>query len=102
MSHTNGGKSSGRRQLDCRARGHTSPSRSGSVVEPIAGSPNSRWGVEPAWRKAGRARSSRGEGRMTYIGIDVSKATLDGADATGPAWQHANDAAGIAATVAQL
>ncbi len=39
---------------------------------------------------------------MTYFGIDVSQATLDGADATGEAWQHANDAAGIAATVARL
>ncbi|WKW13489.1 IS110 family transposase [Pseudogemmatithrix spongiicola] len=39
---------------------------------------------------------------MTYIGIDVSQATLDGADATGQAWQHANDAAGIAATVARV
>jgi len=39
---------------------------------------------------------------MTYVGIDVSKAALDGADATGQAWQHANDVAGIAATVAQL
>lgn len=39
---------------------------------------------------------------MTYVGIDVSKATLDGATAAGATWQEANDAAGIAATVARL
>lgn len=39
---------------------------------------------------------------MTYVGIDVSKARLDGAEAAGAAWQEANTAAGIAATVARL
>lgn len=39
---------------------------------------------------------------MTYVGIDVSQAVLDGATAAGAAWQDANDAAGIAATVARL
>lgn len=39
---------------------------------------------------------------MTYVGIDVSKAVLDGAVEGGAAWQEANTAAGIAATVARV
>jgi len=39
---------------------------------------------------------------MTYIGIDVSKATLDVAVHEGPLTQVANDATGIATLVAQL
>ena len=39
---------------------------------------------------------------MTYIGIDVSKATLDVAVHGGPLQQVANDGPGIATVVAQL
>lgn len=39
---------------------------------------------------------------MTYVGIDVSSTALDGATDAGATWQHANTAAGIAATVAQV
>lgn len=39
---------------------------------------------------------------MTYVGIDVSKTALDGAVEGGTAWQEANTAAGIAATVARV
>jgi transposase len=39
---------------------------------------------------------------MTYIGIDVSKATLDVAVHDGPQTQGTNDPAGIAALIAQL
>ena len=39
---------------------------------------------------------------MPYIGIDVSKATLDGAGADGARWQHANTPAGIAALVTRV
>ncbi len=39
---------------------------------------------------------------MTYVGIDVSAATLDVATASGAVWQVANEAAGIATAVARL
>lgn len=39
---------------------------------------------------------------MTYVGIDVSSTALDGAVHGGAAWQEANTAAGIAATVARV
>ncbi len=39
---------------------------------------------------------------MTYVGIDVSSTQLDVCVADGPTAQHANDAPGIAALIAQL
>lgn len=39
---------------------------------------------------------------MAYVGIDVSSTALDGATDGGVTWAEANDAAGIAATVARL
>jgi transposase len=39
---------------------------------------------------------------MTYVGIDVGKAALDGAVDGGTTWQDANTAVGIAATVARV
>jgi transposase len=94
--------SSGQQQLDHCVVGLMSPSLSRSAAEPIARSPNSYQGPEPASCKTGRVRSSRRGLVMTYIGIDVSKATLDVAVHEGPLTQVANDAAGIATVVAQL
>ena len=91
--------SSGSRQL-VASQGLSSPKLSLSAASLIATSPNRYLGFDPAFHKAGRARSRPREETMSFIGIDVSAKTLDVAVEGGATWQVTNDAAGMATLLA--